>query len=237
MKEASIRYSTCFNGSEVEIFDIPSWRDRPQYATFVEEGGFTPIDTDIAGVAIKVVSPSLHLREKLITHQDRRNPDKRLTDRNDITFMLDVCQEKGITLDLRDDTEINRSAKKGLDVYLEGQDTPDIIEHWFMVGLDFAHKAMLDVIFTIRHSWYSYSSVRSRSATKIVDIPAGSHHSCVIGHYERLAPIKVGARQKPCFVRILCTPFVSGLIHAASLVSSVINPGCMASKIFFFGFN
>ena len=53
-----------FNGFEVEIFDISMWRNRLQYATFVEEGGFTLIDTDIPGVAIKVVSPNLYTSGK-----------------------------------------------------------------------------------------------------------------------------------------------------------------------------
>lgn len=54
--------------------------------------------------------------------------------------------------------------------------------------------------------------------------------------YESEAPTSVGARHTACSVRILCTLFVTGFTHAASLVSSVVKPGCMVSKIFFFGF-
>jgi hypothetical protein len=42
--------------------------------------------------------------------------------------------------------------------------------------------------------------------------------------YDNDAPTKVGATQIPRSVRILCTLFVAGFTHAASLVSSVVNP-------------
>jgi hypothetical protein len=71
--------------------------------------------------------------------------------------------------------------------------------------------------------------------------------------YDKDAPTRVGAKHIPSFVLILCTVFVRGLIHAASLVSRVIKPykgkfiqvcrrqmsgskpGWMVSKIFFLG--
>ena len=73
--------------------------------------------------------------------------------------------------------------------------------------------------------------------------------------YDKDAPTRVGAKHTPSFVMILCTVFVRGLIHAASLVSRVIKPakgdiiqkfesvgdkwgskpGCIVSKIFFLG--
>ena len=43
--------------------------------------------------------------------------------------------------------------------------------------------------------------------------------------YEREAPINVGATHTPSLVRILCTDFVAGFIHAASWVSRVVKPG------------
>ena len=43
--------------------------------------------------------------------------------------------------------------------------------------------------------------------------------------YEREAPTKVGAAHTPSLVRILCTDFVTGFIHAASCVSKVVKPG------------
>jgi len=43
--------------------------------------------------------------------------------------------------------------------------------------------------------------------------------------YEREAPTKVGATHTPSLVRILCTDFVTGFIHAASCVSKVVKPG------------
>lgn len=49
------------------------------------------------------------------------------------------------------------------------------------------------------------------------------------------APTKRGATHTPSFVRMRCTDFVAGSTHAASRVSSVVNPGCTVSKIFFFG--
>lgn len=55
--------------------------------------------------------------------------------------------------------------------------------------------------------------------------------------YDKEAPTRVGATQTPSLVLILWTLFVAGLIHAASLLSSVMKPGWMASKIFFLGFS
>lgn len=42
--------------------------------------------------------------------------------------------------------------------------------------------------------------------------------------YDREAPTRDGAKHTPSFVRILCTLFVDGLTHAASLELSVIKP-------------
>jgi hypothetical protein len=42
--------------------------------------------------------------------------------------------------------------------------------------------------------------------------------------YDNDAPISVGARHIPSLVLIRCVLFVSGLTHAASRVSSVVNP-------------
>lgn len=55
--------------------------------------------------------------------------------------------------------------------------------------------------------------------------------------HDRVAPMKLGARQTPSFVRILCTLFDTGLTQAASRVSRVVKPGCIVSNIFFLGFN
>lgn len=55
--------------------------------------------------------------------------------------------------------------------------------------------------------------------------------------YDRDAPTNVGATHTPRSVRILCTLFVTGLTHAASCVSRVVNPGWTVSKIFFLGFS
>lgn len=49
--------------------------------------------------------------------------------------------------------------------------------------------------------------------------------------YDKEAPTNVGAKQIPSFVRMRCTLFVTGLIHAASLVSSVVNPEFNVSKV------
>ena len=54
------------------------------------------------------------------------NALKCFTDCADITFMLELRQERGITLDLRGDSEINSSAKKGFNVFLKGQDVDTI---------------------------------------------------------------------------------------------------------------
>lgn len=53
--------------------------------------------------------------------------------------------------------------------------------------------------------------------------------------YDNEAPTNVGATHTPLSVRIRCTLFVDGFIHAASCVSSVVKPGWTVSKIFFFG--
>ena len=42
--------------------------------------------------------------------------------------------------------------------------------------------------------------------------------------YDKEAPTKVGAKQIPSFVLILCAAFVIGSTQAASLVSSVVRP-------------
>ena len=53
----------------------------------------------------------------------------------------------------------------------------------------------------------------------------GGNDGCKGLPYERDAPTKVGATHTPSLVRILCTDFVTGFIHAASWVSKVVKPG------------
>jgi len=54
-------------------------------------------------------------------------------------------------------------------------------------------------------------------------------------NYDKEAPTSVGAKQTPSFVLILCVAFVTGSTQAASLVSRVVRPGWIVSKIFFLG--
>ena len=70
-----------------------------------------------AGVRLlnNVVSPPLLLREKLITISDRTG--RRQSDSQDINFLMSYCRHTGRTLDLRGDSSLNVSARRGLGVY------------------------------------------------------------------------------------------------------------------------
>jgi len=104
-----------FDGIDIEAFDPQSWPQRPQYMEFLAKDGFVLCDVG-DGANVKIVSPPLLLREKLITHHDRQG-SKAVTDRFDIDFLLEYCKSRQLVLDIRGDDETSKSARKGLEKF------------------------------------------------------------------------------------------------------------------------
>ena len=74
-----------------------------------------------AGVRVSVVALPLLLREKLVTHGERKGATSE-SDSYDIGFLLGYCKSHHLTLDIKDDSDTSKSARAGLQRYLEGKD-------------------------------------------------------------------------------------------------------------------
>lgn len=107
------------DGTEIEAFDPKSWPNRPQYTEFLTPNGHV-VQNVGGGAHVSVVAPPLLLREKLVTHEERKGA-KSVSDSFDIGFLLGYCQSHKLKLDIKDSSNTSKSARAGLERYLEGK--------------------------------------------------------------------------------------------------------------------
>lgn len=86
---------------EIEMFDVGSWPNRPQYNLDDPDNDVTMMTVN--GVEVPIFSARWLLREKIVTAFERQGTRKEETDLDDISFLLEAVDLNGLDLTGRED--------------------------------------------------------------------------------------------------------------------------------------